>query len=361
MKKLAKSILTAAMLYGGIYSQASADMMNSWDGCGDCCYPYGINPPVFGCDGCGCNLFFTVDYLYWEVRTDDLEYATHGFSNATATSVAFTDVDRVSPDPGSGVRIGFNYFFPCWDCWEFSADWTYANSHAIDDVSVVPPANFNTRFVVPTYMNKAFAPVASAAHGRYDVYYNTVDGDIGREFCVGKRLSLNPHVGFRGAWIAQHFTSTYFNVTGSGGLASAFITAKNNIYFKGFGLRAGIDSTWDLMCGFSLIARSSVDLLWSSTEVTLREINPNGTLRSRINDKHIHTMTPVFELFLGLGWDLCTICNWHSNIYVGWEEQYYARLFQLNQFINPFDGDFSLHTNGSFGIGGLVVGMNFGF
>lgn len=322
----------------------------------DCCETY--NPT--STPGCCNNFLFTVDYLYWEARSDELYYALHGTTFAgNPRRLVYEEVDRVKPDPGSGVRVGFDYLLPCWDSIDFSVDWTYFTSQGTDDTTVIRSA---TTFLLPIWMNRAFVPSATSAHADYKLYYNTADAQIGKNYCVGQRLSLAPHAGLRVALINQHFTTTYFGITGSGGYTSAFQVTKNNISFKAVGPRIGVDTKWDLLCGFSLLANTNFDLLWSTTRSTLRDINPDSTERSKIKDRHIQSIIPVIELFLGLGWDICGGCkNWKLNCHLGWEQQYYVNFMQFNQFINPFDGILSLTENGALGVGGLVAGINFGF
>lgn len=322
---------------------------------------YAINPPSHRYIECGWNLSLSVDYLYWQARSDGLPYAIEASDFDTATLTVIEQIDRVCPEAGSGVRVGVDYLVPCMDGWNVAAAWTWFHSHAIDDASLPSLAGAANQ-ILPIWTNREFRPRAISAHADYNLYVDLVDFEMGRWFYVGKLLSIQPHAGFRGAWIGQHLDANY--VFNSAPFSRFLVTSKNDITFRGFGIRTGLNTEWSFCHGLSILANTNFDLLWSKTKVSQIEYNPSGSIRSQTTDNEIYSMTPVVELFFGLAWDVweCfNLCNWDMKFRIGWEEQYFVNFIQFNQYPNDEEGPLSIHEWGGLGFGGLVAGVSVSF
>lgn len=301
---------------------------------------------------CDPNIFFTAEFLYWNFRTDGLPYAES--VTPIPGQLANVTVNRVKSDSSPGVRLELDYLMPCADFWNISLAWTYLHSHTSS--SVHEPAG---GFIHPIWLNLDGNPSVSEADARYRFTLNIADLDFGRPFNVGSCLQLHPFAGLRALFIKHDLDVLY-----SGGDLVAPIDSDNRINFWGVGLRAGLDMKWNLCYGFSLCAHQGIDILWSKATVKQTEHQPSGAIRNLTRDS-IQTLTPIFELFLGLMWEGCMpFCGWDMSAHIGWEEQYLINAVQFNQYLNPTgfgDPNIIAHEIAGFGLGGLTLGVTFGF
>lgn len=309
---------------------------------------YGWQDPYY-LDGCSwsSNLSFSAEYLYWQVRTENLSYAVLSPTLPFPREFDST-VQRVRPHADSGCRLGIGYELPCFCGYDLSLQWTRFKTNASDSVSGSD--------VLPVLISLGGNPLVTNASASYDFKLNIVDLDIGRDFCVGRCFSLHPHAGFRGVWIDQDLDAIY-----SGGNVAPPIHSFDDLNFRGYGLRTGLDVQWGLCYGFSLISRTSVDLLWSKSKIEHTEFHPGP--RASMRD-HVHTINPVFELFLGLMWEhgFCS-CSFPLSLqfHIGWEQQYIVNGLQFNQFSSSEPPRVTTHQLGGLGIGGLTTGVTLKF
>lgn len=330
-----------------------------------------FNPPVYPCvycSPCSSHWLVSADYLYWQLRSEELPYAI--VNNPTAVVgtqfTNFQDLKRVKPDFNSGVRLGLDYLSSCLDGWDLSAQWTYFHSHKSADAQASTTVG-GVGELFPIWLTQDPNTIVSgnSAHATHRFTINIADISFGRAFCAGKRLSLHPLAGIRGVWMDQNLNVAYGLVQGDN-----TVFAENKINCKGSGVRVGLDTKLALCYGFSFLARSNLNLLWTKFSVNQRQLDPfhvlavSGVLNS-IKDS-IHTITPVVELFLGFVWERL-LCNssYYVNAHIGWEEQYFLNGIQFNQYTSygrpGFANSINIHQLGSLGLGGLTVGVTVGF
>jgi Legionella pneumophila major outer membrane protein precursor len=129
----------------------------------------------------------------------------------------------------------------------------------------------------PLDSNFSFGP--DMAKAKWRLHFNTLDGEIGREFFLSKHLTMRPFFGIRGAWINQKLKTQYhYDVTavdpGFFGFTSSEIhrgevntctTFKNN--FTGVGPRIGFNTLWMIGSGFGFYANAAISLLWGEFDV----------------------------------------------------------------------------------------------
>lgn len=322
--------------------------------CLEDCYSY--CPPVNPCipySACYSRWLLSSDFLYWQLRSEELPFAIENSPLNLGLNNSQT-MKRVKPEFQPGVRLELDYVSPCFDGWDFCAQWTYFHSRKSADAQAIPGGTLYPIWVTPP--SGGGNSTSTSAHATHNFTINIADFTLGRVFSVGRRLSLHPLAGVRGVWIDQNLKVDYF-----GGTLGTVLT-DNKINCRGGGVRAGLDTEWELCYGFSLLARSNLNLLWSSFKVN--QINRGPSINS-IRDS-ICTIMPVVELFLGLVWERL-FCNssYYVNAHLGWEEQYFLNGIQFNQYTSYGNGIFpnsiNVHQLGGLGLGGLTVGVTVGF
>jgi len=276
-----------------------------------------------------------------------LPYAINNHIDQAELGVA--DIERVKVDTQSGVRLGIGTLLPCFDCWYLLAEWTHLNSSGKDSQSGSD--------LTPIWSDKVGNPIVSRAAAEYQFKLNIADFTLAKSYCVRNKLELRPSVGIRGTWIDQDLDVLY-----SGGNLSEPLLSKNSIDYKGWGIRTGLTTTWNLCNGFSFLGWSHVDILWSRFDVEQKGLQQSGELRSAISDT-ICTMTPVLELFFGIAWEQMFCGCTRVQARFGWEEQYFFNGVQFNQntLTAGIDDRNIVHQLGGLGIGGLTAGVSIGF
>jgi hypothetical protein len=289
-----------------------------------------------------------------------------------------------------GWRLGVGYESKC-GCWNGNLIWTHfnTNSHAKHE----EPASANQWFtpawggiaVLGTPPDQLLGgnvavplgfPV-DEAFSHWKLQLNMVDLEIGREFCVNSCLKLRPHIGVRGASINEKNKIKYKVDAVTGGLppgelgqtilaletiATDKFHLKND--FEGAGVRAGLDTTYDLGCGVSLYGTVAASLLYGETEIETKEkfiagseINSNIYVqKQKDNDCGCRAIT---DASIGISWENCCF----KRVFVtkiGWEHHFFFNENQFEKFTN-FNGTDNAATDrmpqvlhGDLSIQGLV-------
>ena len=162
--------------------------------------------------------FVTADFLYMQSSVDGFAYVW-SFPQA----LAFTETLRTNPIPGGqfqevdydwapGFRLALGHHLPL-DHWDLELTWTYFKNNCSGDVS---GDTSNIAIWAPMgYLAGSFNAHSASANWRLN--YNTLDLTLGRTSFATKSLVVNPFIGFRGAFIHQHFTAFYQNAAFTNG------------------------------------------------------------------------------------------------------------------------------------------------
>ena len=170
-------------------------------------------------------------------------------------------------------------------------------------------------------------------------------------------------MGGGGVWIDQTIDVTYNNVIFQNGISTihSSIQSNNQSNCSGVGLLGSIDIDWVFGKGFSLYTNGAVALLWSSFNIQVNEILPNGTSRATVTDP-LQTTSPVLDLSAGVQWETTLLKDrLLLQIQLGWEEHLW---FDQNQFDRSMDSQtvgVYMNTNGNLGLSGLTASLSLGF
>jgi len=310
-------------------------------------------PPSQLCTGC---TFAEVGLLYWQANLGGLEFA---FENSTTIDDSVTPkvVDSggkllkpdCSWDPGVRASIGYTWGDSCDPCacnWSVVLTGTYLHSKSTKNKSlpVVFESN-NNQFLAPLY-NPAFSGLAAETiKGSYELDFGTLDLLTRVSLFPCRYLGLFPNFGLRGAWINQDFEINNDNVV--------FITTSStvpvltwpntntsfNSQFRAIGIKAGLDFSIPLRCGFSLIGSAGGSLLYGHSNVkeTINGVHQEtGSTDPELAISHISIRDTICKLAkncegeLGLSWNRCLSC---FNLTIS-ASYYFAIWFDQNDFRN---------------------------
>jgi hypothetical protein len=274
------------------------------------------------------NFFVTGEYLLWHANECGLAYAT----KVDATTTKKGKVENVHFEWDSGFRVGLGYRLPH-DKWELSLTWTGFSTDANGKASTT------TGLIFPEWTPGIIASATGGAfvtemNGKWSMDLNILDGEVGRYFMVTRKLALKPHFGLRGVWIDQDYEAKLKG----GVIPPSSLVVKDHLKidndFKGVGLRAGVDSEWDLCHNLSIYGNAAYSLIYGHFKLQQHEnLQTEGAARptpvENIRDA-FHQVVSIGEMAIGLRWDYTFAnCSTALRLQAGWEFNAY---FGQNKF-----------------------------
>ncbi len=325
------------------------------------------------CNACGEFIAFG-DFLYWEAAQDQMQYAgiiPGGLGQLIKGSVGNSGV-HVSDsfdikEPGfqykPGFRIGVGYITPCTE-WDMVLSWTRLhekiNSTVSDTGSGIIPISDPAALIIDIASNSNFKGLFSnVATSHWDFQFDTIDFQLGKNYCLTPCVNLHSYLGVKGALIRQKQCVNYFGLTAAGQPLTVNSAKKNNFY--GVGPVFGIDTSWTFFQDFNLYSAISAGLLYGqfcvSNTPTFQQTNNSIVLVMQADKKK--RVRPTVDALISLDWSSCLWDNFVVDIGIGYEVQYW-----WNQWQVPASFLSSLVNNGTSSQGDLVLQgltVHFGF
>ncbi len=311
---------------------------------------YQVNAPVSP-KTCNGDFEFTVGAVYWLAEEDGLEYAVRneviGNEGADVTTGNrslnnLVDSTYLSPNfkKDFGLKLGASYTSPC-DNWDINLLWTKFHQGSSgkveaefeDNVTLLP---LWSAFQFPQAGN---APILFASDietfWKFDL--NLIDLDLGRRFWTSKYLALHPHVGLRFAYLHQDFKINHrggsWIVPGLDLRFNGIVDLKND--YEGVGLRSGLDSTWNLGCGWALYGDFSLSVIYGKfkvdhDEVLRNVVAPYSKTKILDTEDHFRASRAILDLGLGIQWStMFCDCKYGTTLALGWEQHSFFNQNQL--------------------------------
>lgn len=294
------------------------------------------------------------DYLYWDVREDQLVYSqdlhggVQGIINAfnTGTGVpGLVEIDistkEAKFDWKSGFRVGAGYTLNCAN-WDFQVFWTrlhgQTKSTITDPNSGVIPSNiplallFNIISALNSGGTVPFA-LASGAHNKWHFEFDNIDFQIGKSFFICNSAAFRPFLGVKGAWIDQKLNSTYDGISLSTDtvVIPIGVRVKKTNDFRAVGPSFGIVMAWEFLCNFSLVSDFSFAAVYGKFHNNIRSFLQDslGTQIDIIVRDNKHRFRPMVDGRIGLEWNNC---SWECVQFVlgaSYEVQYWWNQWQI--------------------------------
>ena len=181
-------------------------------------------------------------------------------------------------------------------------------------------------------------------HAKWEMQFNALDLELGRNFFISRHLTLRPHFGLKFGWISQEY---HAEVHDTAFADDSEAEAKINQHFWGLGIRTGLDTVWYFSRHFGIYGDFAFGALWSdfhSRRQDTYEDPSNPRAKVARYKRHLETLTEVLELGLGLRYDTTFfVGDYAFFLQAGWEEQIW---FNQNQYLDSRDtrsGNLTLH------------------
>lgn len=301
---------------------------------------------------------FTIDWLYWRASEENLFVATH-LDDFTDPVFKHAQADLVTPGMQfqSGVRAIWDAPLP--HCWHFSLTGSYIpiRSTTVHD-SV--PGIISLEHGIVIIPNTSGFPVFNSLgtyffttiEANWRGYYTYFDVDLRRALYFGDRFVLEPHIGFRAAWMKQKL-----RVRGTTGApvtnGATFVHFTPQEKFQGYGIEGGLFLTWNLIPRFSIwghVGGSLLASLFTVKQPIQGLIGANGpvVVDIDVNFSNYWNSTPVIDCVLGLEYDMRAF-NRYCSLHALWEQH---TVFRANQLAV---------SGGELSLMGLTFGLKISF
>jgi hypothetical protein len=289
------------------------------------------------------DFFITADFIWWKPNQEGTQVSYPGYSNNVSNAPKGSVLSpNFSFEPGFKVGIGTTMRH---DTWDLYANWTWLRSE--NNSSRHSTRSSETQWTAlqfsETGLDQPTTWAVQSASTHWNMHFNAIDFELGRNFWISKYLTLRPHFGLKTAWIHQNQHVTYNGVGPDGGASLASTDqAKTQFHqhYWGLGLRTGLDTAWHLNRNWSIYGEFALAALWTDYDNSRKDQWETTSLRTFNAKSDLHTIEPVLEIGLGLMYQTW----WHNDDYqftiaAGWEEQVW---FEHNQNIGQNGGNFTL-------------------
>ncbi len=260
-----------------------------------------------------------VDFLYWQSSVWGLNFAAiaSGGGALSFSETAYTP----SFDWKAGLKAAMSYYLD-FDGWQIDGRWTFAQGETFStrNAPLSPPDSGVVPFWFYPFYDVSLPSRVRFTNAalRWNLYFNSIDLEIGRSGSLSQRIDLRLCSGLKGAWIRQYLRTSYADgstifaiIPGLAGLTQlslqeSYIAFKNETW--GAGPLFGFHSLWNLFWGFCGIADAQFSLLLSTASVSRSQSDRNQDsggvpipFSLSLNTRSLQ-LKPAFEGQLGLQW-----------------------------------------------------------
>jgi len=280
------------------------------------------------------------DFIFWTAREDGLAYATSAYNQTRRQGTVKHPEFEFGPGFKGGLGIDSRH-----DGWGLYAQYTWLRiGEATSDVrrSTLDAARNGPNWLIDNSPDDLIATAST----KWDLKFNSIDLELGRDFFLSEKLSLRPHFGLKGTWQTQDLTADYEQF---GFLAPPTIRRMNQEQsYWGVGIRSGVNTEWRIGYCFSIVGDLALSGLWGQFDIDrldrIREVTDSISQEVLNLENKFHTLSPVMELFMGVRWAKeFGEGRYYHRIDVGWEEQIW---WNQNQFFHVYEegahGDLTL-------------------
>lgn len=335
----------------------------------NCCFPNNNQCNL----NCCCGLWVDVEFLYWKPDISSNDFAIRQTENL-AVFVGPTQVpngllgklrnQKFEWRPGFRVEAG--YYFDC-NGWSLLADYTFYYSKGEKTISN-PTASFSdTTLPIINTTFQTGETVPQLINNINNLHYNVVDLLFTKSFLL-ERSCISFRAGGTGAFINENMHVNVFDIQ----LNNAFHHWSWD--FKGGGVKLGVDTRWNIGCGFNVLFGTFFSSLYGSYNNQYKahvlfagitpETPPAGTTVV-MDDMDSNVCKTIYstQAIGGLAWKWpFSQCN--LEIFVMYELNTW---FGLNQRYFPVSNNMSIDDKRritdvtNLNLQGLTAGINFGF
>lgn len=302
----------------------------------------------------GYNLFITGDFLYWKATENGLTFAVE----ADHHSGDFLSGKLKLIDPSfrwdCGFRLGAGFNIPHGQ-WDIYVNWTRLLTGAHKHVRASADGGLLPVWAFPA--GQLNIGLVSEAKAFWKLHLNIIDVELGKEFYVGKKLSLRPHLDVRTVFVNQHYTVDYNGIN-----PTIFDQIKIRGNYWGVGPRAGIDMQWNIWKGFSIYGNADISLVYGEFNIHEKEEAPSLPDNQLSFREEMHMARAISGLGIFLGWDhMFGHDEYHFGILAGWEQLMFFEQNQFFRFLDPFYQGSIVSNQGDLMLQGLTISARIDF
>jgi len=294
---------------------------------------------------CNGDLVIDIAGFYWNAHMDGMEYAVNnhvanpGEDPEAAAIQTLNNLINASYETldfkwDFGFKAGIGYNSAC-DGWDLGILWTWYKGRGSSHVEAQADDN---QTLLPLW--SAYSPIqgsvlyATDIETNWNLDLNLIDLDLGREFWSSKYVALRPFVGLRIAYLKQSYDLEHKggSFTADDETVNNFVDLEND--FHGVGIRAGLDSIWNLGCGWGIYGNMAASIVYGRFSVDHNEYNrlaatPYSKVKVMETDYSFRASRAMLDLGLGLQWStLFCGCQYGVTAQLGWENHLF---FNQNQ------------------------------
>lgn len=309
----------------------------------------------------GIGITLSASALYWNAYEDGLDYAIKNEGSSGVDNDG--SIERACFDWDWGVRVDLGYEVPAKKL-NLDLSWTYYKTENTISNSAVAPTTLFSVWTIPSATAGTAFEYQSQAHSH--LRFDMLDFGINTTFSPRPLLDITPFIDLSTVWIHQKFQ---FDLSGGPGIAGLTvendqINMKNN--FWGIGPKMGLDTLWNLGCGFGICGNFNFSLLYGIFNITQDENTTyaGSALITNLDVDHnkFHAIRLNLDLFLGLRYDQMFCCDkYHFLFEAGWENLLFLGQNQLMRFTTQSNSGINVSSNGDLGMQGLSVRAAFTF
>lgn len=312
----------------------------------------------------GYDVFLTADFIYWKISQDGTSYVMNGFADGLGfVPLSKGSVQNIDFDFEPGFKVGLGFSLGR-DGWDLYTEYTWLNSHPNSKSTSMSQRSFlfplwNIGALFQSYSELNTDEFLSAK-GEWDLTFNVIDMELGRNYFISQYLKLRPFIGFKGAFVDQDLDVTYKMFDFSVANENQTLKMDNDQNTWGFGLRTGLNTSWQLDNAFSIYGDFAMTALWGKYELDRKDTSktPDSSSDTSVlfhTKSEFFTIKPVLELGLGMRYDLWFMCDrYHFDASLGWEQQIWM---DFNQLIKIKEES----AHGDFTTQGLTLKLRFDF
>lgn len=291
------------------------------------------------------DMFTNFQFLYYQGIEEGLDVGNDQTTNGNTITIRNQGMN-FSFDPGFKIGIGkyLNH-----DDWKVYLE--YMRFHQSTSTS------FSGNMITPYwgFSNATYTEAKATWKLKLDIF----DLELAREYFIGKCLTVNTHVGLRGAYIRQQYKANYEDI-------DTVTTSDNKLSSWGIGPSMGFDMKWFICNRFHLYG----DFLWGilytnyitfsqkiHTEGQLGNSSNVGQFTSNLTKSDPCFLRPEVEANVGIGWGR-PYCS--KKYYLDLKLGYNFNVFwDQNIFYRPSSTSYYYSNPGSLYLHGVSLSLRF--
>ncbi len=302
----------------------------------------------------GFNFFLNAEFLWWVAKPDGLYFAESKVGSPTTANPPdgaqnfYGHLQKVQPHWDAGCRVGIGGNMP-YDDWDIFFNWTFYETDKKN-------SKHGNLLVLWGHPDAAGTNLASFASAKWNIELNMFDAELGRSLWIGDYLSFRPFIGARGAWIDQNFKIFYDYATTP--IMQGRLKLDSSV--QAGGIRAGADTRFNLLHGWSIISKGSYSVLYGHFDSDFREKANSHRIAS--SKDGFHQGISTLQLSLGIEWDTY-FCNnrYHAALYAAWEQNIWFGLEKWAHFSGPLSAGTFEQTSTNLSLQGGTFGARLDF